>query len=476
MRIILTLLRKDFANFRRNRTVVIITFVVPVTLIYIFGLVFRLNEKDPGPRGFRLGVVDNSGSSAGKTLVDALKAEPAFRVVTKFDNPDNTSRPLTEADVRALIHDREFNFALIIPPDVIPAKGIGLHLKILSNPQNDIETQTVNGLLQKTIFTHAPELLGESLRAQAQRVLGDARLDQFNRGLANTIGTAFGGDPAEIQRRIASPDFGLSSFRKSATSDDPSLRRLDPPDPAATPATAATTNPPAAAAKKSAPAADLASRAIRLESEQIVGKDVKSPAATRVVGGWAIMFLLFAISGSSAAFFDEKNAGLFQRLLSAPLSRAQLLFSRFLWGILLGLTQLTTLFIAGHLLYGIDVFGHFVNLLIVCTAAAAACTSIGMLIAAFSPNAQAANGLSTFFVLVMSATGGAWFPIWLMPDFMQKIGKLTVVYWSMEGFGQVLWAGSTFRELLPTLGVLAAITAGVMAVSIWRLNRKKIFG
>jgi hypothetical protein len=50
------------------------------------------------------------------------------------------------------------------------------------------------------------------------------------------------------------------------------------------------------------------------------------------------------------------------------------------------------------------------------------------------------------------------------------------VYWSMEGLSQVLWAGNTFGQLLPTLGVLVGITAGVMSIAIWRLNQKKIFG
>jgi ABC-2 type transport system permease protein len=138
--------------------------------------------------------------------------------------------------------------------------------------------------------------------------------------------------------------------------------------------------------------------------------------------------------------------------------------------------QLVALFAAGSAMYGIQVSAHLGTLLLVCTAAAAACTSFGMAIAAFSPNAAAANGLATFVVLVMSATGGAWFPMSLMPQFMQKVGKFTIVYWSMEGFTGALWAGSTFVELLPILGVLAAITIGVMGVSIWRLNRKQIFG
>jgi len=99
-----------------------------------------------------------------------------------------------------------------------------------------------------------------------------------------------------------------------------------------------------------------------------------------------------------------------------------------------------------------------------------------MFVAAFSPNAQAAAGLSTFLVLTMSATGGAWFPMSLMPEFMQTVGKFTLVYWSMEGFAQVLWAGDTLLEVLPIVGTLLGIAGAVMALSIWRLNRRNIFG
>ena len=458
MRVIVTLVRKDIANFLRNRAAVSLTFIVPIALIYIFGWVFGLNEKDNGPVGIRLAVVNASTNPAAEKLVDALKAEKAFRVVTTVDNPDKTTRPMTEEDMRGLIHDGRFRFGVVIPTDVVRQDSIGLHLKIFSDPRNEIEAQMVNGLLQKTIFSNVPELLGQSLQSRAKQTLGDAKLSQFNSSLASNIAGSFGGDAAAIQKRIESGDFGLDPLAPATSATAPAT------------GTAAT-----AAPATTSRAQDFFSQLVKIDNEQVVGKDVKSPAATRLVGGWAIMFLLFAVSGSSAAFFDEENAGLFQRLLSAPVTRSQLLWSRFAYGILLGLVQLTTLFIAGRLLYGIDVFGHFGSLVIVCIFAAAACTSFGMLVAAVSPNAQAANGLSTFVVMIMSATGGAWFPMSLMPVFMQTIGKFTVVYWAMEGFAQVLWAGDSFRQLLPILGVLTLITAGVMAVSIWRINQKQIF-
>ena len=459
VRTILTLLKKDFANFARDKAAVALTFLVPVALIYIFGQVFGLNQKDSGPSGIRLAVVNTSGNPAAQKLVDALKAEKSFQVLTQYVNPDKTTRPLTEADLRPMMRDRQFRFAVVIPPDMVPENSIGLHLKILSDPRNEIETQTVNGLLQKTIFSNVPELLGQSLQARAKKFLGDARLDQFNSAIAGAVSGTFGGDREKIQQSIASGDFGLG--------------RLDEQEKSAT--SAAETKPKAKSENPKPASADFFSRIVKIDNEQVVGADVKSPAATRVVGGWAMMFLLFALSHSAMAFFEEKKAGLFARLLSAPVRRSHLLWSKFLWGVGLGLVQLTVLFFAGRVLYGIDVLGNFGNLLVICAAAAAACTAFGMLLSAVSPTAAAANGLATFLVLTMSATGGAWFPISFMPEFMQRLAKFTLVYWAMEGFSQVLWAGNTFAEILPTVGVLLAITVGVMAVAVWRFNRGTIF-
>ncbi len=50
--------------------------------------------------------------------------------------------------------------------------ALGLHLTVLSDPRNDIESQTVNGLLQKTIFSSAPQLFGQMLQTWAKGHVG----------------------------------------------------------------------------------------------------------------------------------------------------------------------------------------------------------------------------------------------------------------------------------------------------------------
>jgi ABC-2 type transport system permease protein len=447
MNSILVLLRKDFALLLRDKVSIMITFAVPFAMIYLFGLIFNVNGTDTGPTGIPFAVVNQSDNPASATLVAALKAEKAFKIVTEFRVNDTTTRPLTEEDLRPLMRADRFRFALVIPEDLVRTDAIGLHLKTYSNPRNDIESQMVNGILQRTLFSNVPELLGQSLQARARSAIGDARTERFDAAIASAVAREFGGDEAAIRRRIADGNFGFDRLGRGA----------------------------AGAGRPQSGLRDVLSSVVKIDNTQVAGNDVKSPQATLLVGGWAIQFLLFAVTASATALFREKEHGIFQRLLSAPVRRSDILWSKFLYGICLGLIQLVTLFSAGQLLYKIDVGSHLPLLAVVCVFAAAACTSFGMLIAAISPTQESARGLSTFVIMLMSAIGGAWFPVSFMPEFIQRLSRLTLVYWSMEGFSQVLWAHASLVELLPTLGCLSLTTALIMAVSVWRFNKGRIF-
>lgn len=445
MRPVLVLLRKSLLTFWRSRSGAVITFLVPIGLIYLFGHIFNLHGRSGGgPSGIPVAVVNQSPEPMAAALVEALKADGSLRILTSTTAADGSEHPLTEAGVRRALHDNDYRFALLLPPDFLPASGFGLKLKFLSNPRNEIEAQTVNGLLQKIILMSMPQLLGQSLQRAGANLIGGEQLAQFNHSIAQAISTHFGGDAAEIERRIAAGDFFSGT-------------------------------PSAAGGPTPGNTAGFLSRLVAFETEQVSGQETKNPMAARLVGGYAIMFLLFAVSSSAASFFEERNTGVFQRLLSSPVRPAHIVWARFLFGVVLGLLQILVLFLAGHLFYGLDLAAHAGALAAVALASAAACSAFGMLITALSSSPAAASGLSTLVVLSMSAIGGAWFPVSFMPDYIQTLSRFTLVYWSVEGFTDVLWAGRSLVEVLPKISVLFAIALGVMGVTVWRFGRRNFF-
>jgi ABC-2 type transport system permease protein len=435
LKTILALIRKDFRLFFADRLAVGLTFVVPILLIALWGAIF--GNVDGGPRSLRLAFVNQSTAPIAKRIERVLDTTTTFRLVKTVTDEQGRAFPFDTASVRDFVRRGGAPAALVIPPDAYTDTSFGLKLTFYYDPRNDMEMQIIQGVLQQTIMSQLPEVFLQSAQRSALQALGADSGIAFNRGIADLVSTYFGVDPKEVL-----------DFRLNDTSS---------------------------AIAGAGGAGQFFTNVLRLEKEQLVGQEVTNPRATRSVGGWAIMFLLFSLSASAASLFDEKQSGVVLRLLAAPVSRVQILWSKYLFNMSIGCLQLVVLFTAGALLFSIDILSNVFNLLLVVLAASTACTAFGMLLAAFSKTQGQARGLGTLFILAMSSIGGAWFPTSFMPPFIQTMGKASLVYWSMEGFLQVLWRNAGTAEILPAVGVLFGMSALITMVSLWQFRKGHVF-
>lgn len=445
MNSILVLVGKDFALLFRSKMAVIVTFLMPLALVYGISTIYGLTGRPSGPKGIPVALINESSSAASSQFVQILRAVKVFKLVTDLPDAEGKPRVLVPGDLQTLIQEGKCRFAVVLPPGFLATDPFKLNAKLVMNSRDDVENQVVTSVLEGTMAASIPTILINNFQKGAT---GGADAVAASRRLAYSLADSYGGDPEEIYSKLRSGD---ASY----------LAKLFTP---ATPPKNSEAYPP----KQAGPF-------VRIEIDQHLGSEVKSPQATHLVGGWAIQFLLFAVSGSAAGLFAEKNLGIFQRLLSGPVRRSTLLWSKFLYGVCLGLVQLLVLFLAGHFIIGFEIFPYLGTLTLVCLLAAAACSSFGMLIASISRNIETATGLSTILIMLMCAIGGVWFPSSFMPEFIQKISKISLVYWTNYGFTQVLWAHASVGQLLPTFGVLAAIVTVVMSVALWRFNRGNIF-
>ena len=99
---------------------------------------------------------------------------------------------------------------------------------------------------------------------------------------------------------------------------------------------------------------------------------------------------------------------------------------------------------------------------------------VGMFIVAIAKTPSQAGGISTLIILTMSALGGSWFPVTLLPDWMQSISKLTITYWSVEAFMQVLWRNVDFTGIAFHVFILFSIAFIVNYYSFIRFRKGKV--
>jgi ABC-2 type transport system permease protein len=451
MRTVLHLFAKDLRVFWSDKVAVGLTFAVPMILITIFGLIF--GGAGDGPSGVRVLVVDEAQSTASAQIIEALKEESGLDIRTVVaDGETGEMRPMTRDDANSRLENNAstYRFALIFPED-FQKPTIGFRLLYWYNPQNAVEHQIVSGLLQKVFFTEALPILEQSMMESVETELGPDAIKTFQRSIAETVADTFGGSPEDVMAQF--PEGGIFPSFSNPDSDESE----------------------ASVEGEGAPSEDPFAFLLDLEEEQFFGEGI-NPAA-QSVSGWAVMFLLFSLSGAAASLFDERNADLFHRLLAGPVTRLHILWSKYLFCGFLGLVQLAVLFCYGEVAFGIvDNVGQLPGLILVSVGAAAAATAFGMVLCALSRSPAQANGLGTLLILSMSALGGAMFPSFMLPAFIRDyIGPLTPVHWAMDGFLAVLWRDAGIVGILPHLGVLFGMALVVQLVASWGFKRGDLF-
>ncbi len=163
--------------------------------------------------------------------------------------------------------------------------------------------------------------------------------------------------------------------------------------------------------------------------------------------------------GGAGTILDEKEAGTWKRLLVAPVSRWALLGGKLGAQFIRALTQLTILFVVGKLLFHIDL-GSIPAIILLIIVTAFAATALGMLLVAVVKTRDQLQPVTTLTVLTFSALGGSWFPLFLMPSWVQQISKVTLVSWSMKGFNDLMIFGKGFTAIVPS--ILALVIYGVV--------------
>ena len=215
----------------------------------------------------------------------------------------------------------------------------------------------------------------------------------------------------------------------------------------------------------SAPPAAVSSSAIgeaqQLESQPpvTVATETAKPVGSGgspfdvIVPGYAIMFALFSINAGASSILEEKEAGTFKRLLLTPLRPWALIGGKMGAQYIMGVLQIAILMAVGIFVFGAHA-GNPLGLVLLVLAVPFAATGLGMLLVSVVKTRRQLQPISTAVILGSSAISGTWFPLWLEPQWLQGMSRVTLNTWAIEGFNGVMIFGKSALDILPNIGVL----------------------
>ena len=183
------------------------------------------------------------------------------------------------------------------------------------------------------------------------------------------------------------------------------------------------------------------------------------------IPGMGTLYVIFTVLAGTSNLLRERQQWTLQRLAALPLTKAQILGGKILAYFTLGMIQYGVVFTVG-LVIGLD-FGNDPFAMLAVMAAFALCmTALALLLATLVTSEGQANGLRNLLALTLAPLGGAWWPLEIVPEPMQRIGHLSPVAWAMDGFQELIFNQGTLVDVLPEIGILLAIALVLFGIGI----------
>jgi ABC-2 type transport system permease protein len=187
------------------------------------------------------------------------------------------------------------------------------------------------------------------------------------------------------------------------------------------------------------------------------------------IPGMGTLYVIFTVLAGTSNLLRERQQWTLQRLAALPLTKAQILGGKILGYFTLGMIQYGVVFAVG-LVIGLD-FGNDLLAMVLVMAAFALCmTALALLLATLVTSEGQANGLRNLLALTLAPLGGAWWPLEIVPEFMQQIGHLSPVAWAMDGFQELIFNQGTLVDVMPEIGVLLAIALVLFGIGVRRFR------
>jgi ABC-2 type transport system permease protein len=410
MKAVLALARKDLRLLTRHRGDFFFVAAWPIVLSVLFGVIFAAPPEGRSPLGIAL--VDEDGTEGSRAFAARLARAEGLEVAT-----------VARAEAVALVRQgRRVAWVALAPgfgeAAANPFAGNAPKVEIGIDPTRRAEAAMLEGLLAREAAEAMQARLSD--REASRRMVADA--------LAR-LRYAPPWSPARKrnERFLAELDRWLAE----APADGPGGVRLQP---------------------------------LAVEHEAAT-PDRRGPRSSfEFTFPQGMLWGLLACAANFAiGLVRERSTGTMGRLLTAPLTRRQILLGK-------ALACFAAMIAVEGLLVAVGVLGFGVRpsswplLAAAVLAAATAFTGIMMVLAVVAETEQSASGAAWATLLVLAMLGGGMVPLFVMPRWMLTVSGVSPAKWAILALEGSLWRGFSPAEMALPLGLLLGIGAAGLVV------------
>ncbi|MBP6576682.1 MAG: ABC transporter permease [Chryseobacterium sp.] len=401
---------KEIQLLKRDSGGIVIIFLMPLLLIITITLIQDSTFKNLEGSKIPIIFIDNDKSEVSKVIKKELETSKTFELVTDYN----------EKSAEKAVFTGDYQMAIVIPENL--TKDL--------NSNIDSKVQTV-------VSSFGLEINSTSTKAVASKTK-DIHLyfdPATNAGFKNSVMNAINKMVFEIENKKI-----YKAFQDQLGTTE-----------------------------------DLENKSLITFKEITPNKGDKELMPNSVqhnVPAWALFAIFFIVVPLSINLVKEKSQGTSVRVRVSPTPYYIHILGKTFTYLIICVIQFLLMVAVGIWLFPLmdlpqfDVSGKMFHLLIVTLFAGLAAIGFGVLIGTMSNTQEQSAPFGATSVVVLAAIGGIWVPVFLMPEFMQKIAQFSPMNWGLNAYYDIILRNSGISEIAKELIFLFLFYIAMVTISL----------
>jgi ABC-2 type transport system permease protein len=419
---LLATIRKEWLLLLRDRTGLTVLFAMPVILITVMAMIEDAPFRDYQELKFDILTVDNDHGRLGRYIQEGLQSSGQFNIIDSIKG-----QPLTEEQAKNLINEGGYKICIIIPQGATGA--------VVSNAN-----KIVNDISRRMGI---PAALPVSTRKDSLQVA--VYFDPASKkAFKSAIHQALDNFLTQVETNLLLERIKQQLKRGDIPENDSMVIQL---------------------------------KAVGLK-EQLTGPsqqlDIISNSVQHNVPAWSIFAMFFIVIPIAGNMIREREEGSLLRMKLIPGSYLAILAGKMLFFMAVCVVQFYLMMQVG--IYLLPLLGlprlmlgeSYLAAFIVATGIGLAATAYGILVGTVFKTPNQALNFGAISIVILSAVGGIWIPLEVMPRHMQWIGHLSPLSWGLDAINDIYLRNMGVRYIWGDVSklVLCAVVMLCIAAAI----------
>jgi ABC-2 type transport system permease protein len=208
---------------------------------------------------------------------------------------------------------------------------------------------------------------------------------------------------------------------------------------------------------------------ITYRTEKIGEVEAENPS-NFVIPGYLVMFVFFAAAVTAETIVRERQNHTLERLLASSVTRESILGGVFTGTVIRGLIQIIIFWVVGILIFKIDLGLAPAAVIILSILMVIMSSAFAVMLATLVRTQRAAGSLAVITALVLAPLGGCWWPLFILPRWLQSLAKISPHAWATTGFNKLMLFGADFGAAVPEMLALLGFAVLFALIAVWRFR------